>query len=136
MNRKDYPLSSFPQSLTWLQVQTCSLRKIDNRILQLRNLQVLDLAHNCIKELPTALGSLKLKELVLTHNEIAHFPVELSTGTLGQTLRVLDLSYNQVRIFKIFFLLSSLFCYVIDFLNNHEFLWKYKFYFKILCCIF
>lgn len=101
MERQDYPLKSgFPQSLTWLQVQTCYLQRIDNRILKLKYLQVLDLAHNSIKELPIALAKIKLKELVMHHNELVHFPKELSTGALGQTLQVLDLSFNQVSIYK------------------------------------
>lgn len=99
--RHDYFFKSvFPQSLTWLQVQTCSLQKIDNRILKLKNLQVLDLAHNDIKELPIALAKIKLKELVLHHNKLVQFPKELSTGALGQTLQVLDLSFNEVSIYK------------------------------------
>lgn len=97
IKRQDYPLKSgFPQSLTWLQVTSCSLRKVDNRILKLKNLQVLDLANNSIKELPVALADIKLKELLLQHNELKQFPKELSTGVLGQSLQILDLSFNEV----------------------------------------
>lgn len=104
MKRQDYPIKSdFPQSLTWLQVQTCSLRKIDNRILKLHNLQVLDLAHNKIKQLPSALGEIKLKELVLHHNNLTDFPKELATGILGQSLHILDLSFNDVSFLFEFF---------------------------------
>lgn len=68
--------------------------------MKLKNLQVLDLAHNDIKELPIALAKIKLKELVLHHNKLVQFPKELSTGALGQTLQVLDLSFNQVSIYN------------------------------------
>lgn len=108
MKRQDYPLKTgFPQSLTWLQVQTSSLRKIDSRILKLKHLQVLDLAHNSIKELPIALGEIRLKELVLHHNELEQFPKGLSTGILGQSLQILDLSFNQISILSPYFCLMK-----------------------------
>ncbi|XP_035212009.1 leucine-rich repeat protein 1-like isoform X1 [Stegodyphus dumicola] len=106
--RSDYPLKTpFSNSLTWLQVQNCSLRKIEQRILNMRNLQVLDLTHNKIKELPLALSEFKLKELLLHHNEIVSFPSELAVGTLGQTLQVLDLSFNKIEELSPYFCLMK-----------------------------
>lgn len=113
MKRSDYPgKAGFPDSLTWLQVQSCKLRKIDQRILRLVHLQVLDLAHNSIKEIPLALGQIKLKELIMHHNELTTFPPELAKGNLGQNLQVLDLSFNKVS-FPPFLLIvsSNIFCF-------------------------
>ncbi|GIX85447.1 hypothetical protein CEXT_39111 [Caerostris extrusa] len=108
MQRKEYPgKTGFPSSLTWLQVQSCKLRKIDERILKLSNLQVLDLAHNNIKELPIALAELKLKELVLHHNQLVNFPHKLAVGVLGQTLQVLDLSFNNIAVLSPYFCLMK-----------------------------
>ncbi|GFY42335.1 leucine-rich repeat protein 1 [Trichonephila inaurata madagascariensis] len=108
MQRSDYPgKTGFPSSLTWLQVQNCKLRRIELRIQKLLNLQVLDLANNNIKELPTALAELKLKELILHHNELISFPPQLAIGKLGQTLQVLDLSYNNITRLSPYFCLMK-----------------------------
>lgn len=108
MQRSDYPgKAGFPCSLTWLQVQNCKLRRIELRILKLLNLQVLDLANNNIKELPIALAELKLKEFILHHNELTLFPSQLAIGTLGQTLQVLDLSFNNITKLSPYFCLMK-----------------------------
>ncbi|KAF8767490.1 leucine-rich repeat protein 1-like isoform X1 [Argiope bruennichi] len=108
MQRGDYPIKAgFPISLTWLQVQSCRLKKVDQRILKLHNLQVLDLAHNNIKELPVALADLKLKEFILHHNELTSFPSQLAVGDLGQTLQVLDLSFNKIAELSPYFCLMK-----------------------------
>uniref|UniRef100_A0A2L2YNF8 Leucine-rich repeat protein 1 n=1 Tax=Parasteatoda tepidariorum TaxID=114398 RepID=A0A2L2YNF8_PARTP len=108
MKRSDYPIKNgFPDSLTWLQVQGCHLRKIGLHVLRLKNLQVLDLANNCLKELPLELGDIRLKELVLHHNDLKCFPPELATTVLGQTLQVLDLSFNKIRCLSPYFCLMK-----------------------------
>ncbi|GFT37707.1 leucine-rich repeat protein 1 [Nephila pilipes] len=108
MQRSNYPVKTgFPSSLTWLQVQNCKLRRIELRILKLHNLQVLDLANNNIKELPRALAEIKLKELILHHNELTSFPSQLAIGQLGQTLQVLDLSFNKIAVLSPYFCLMK-----------------------------
>ncbi|XP_054714663.1 leucine-rich repeat protein 1-like isoform X2 [Uloborus diversus] len=108
MKRSEYPTKcGFPESLTWLQVSNCAKRKVDQRILQLHHLQVLDLAHNNIRELPVALASIALKELILNHNELSSFPKELATGALGQNLEVLDLSFNRIAELSPYFCLMK-----------------------------
>ncbi|KAG8190923.1 hypothetical protein JTE90_014403, partial [Oedothorax gibbosus] len=97
MQRSDLPgKKGFPESLTWLQIQSCKLKKIDLGVLKLVHLEVLDLAHNSLKELPLGLSQLKLKELILHHNELTSFPPQLATGILGQNVQVLDLSFNNI----------------------------------------
>ncbi|XP_054714674.1 leucine-rich repeat protein 1-like [Uloborus diversus] len=99
--------TNFPSSLITLQVVHCSLARIDHRILKLKYLQVLNLACNCIKELPLSLADIPLKQLDLNHNEISTFPKALAVGALGQNLRFLNLSFNKVSELSPYFCLMK-----------------------------
>ena len=98
-NRKDYPVTtSFPKSLESLQIMHCKLRKVDSRILNLKNLRCLDLSNNHISNLPESIGSLsQLAELQLSNNQLDKIPLGLLNGSLKHSLHSLDLSSNQFK---------------------------------------
>ncbi|XP_068948079.1 leucine-rich repeat protein 1 isoform X1 [Petaurus breviceps papuanus] len=98
-SRKDYPLTkNFPCSLEHLQASYCRLARIDMRILCLRKLKKLDLSHNHIKNLPTAIGDLvSLQELNLNDNHLETFSEVLCSSTFQKSLQSLDLSQNKIK---------------------------------------
>ncbi|GIX73201.1 leucine-rich repeat protein 1 [Caerostris darwini] len=79
-----------------LHVLFFNILTIEQKVLEVSNLQVLNLTCNNIQEIPVAFAALKLKHLDLTYNELVEFPKQLVVGVLGQTLEYLDLSYNNV----------------------------------------
>ena len=120
LSKKDYPITtSFPPSLEKLQVSHCNLRKIETRILSLRNLVVLDLHENHLKTLPTNFDSLQnLSELRLAKNEIEDVSKGFCTSSLTTSLTYLDLSYNKIKFIKSHF--SSLTALVTLKFDNNE----------------
>lgn len=68
------------------------------RLLQLKHLSHLDLSNNMIKMLPEAMKDAHLTELRVSGNKLEEFPDTLCTGTLGGSLKLLDLSRNQLKI--------------------------------------
>lgn len=103
--RKDYPITSnFPSSLENLSVIGCNLKRFDSRMLQLRNLTVLSLNDNCIKNLPVEIGRLhRLAELHLADNQIDEVPVEFCNSCLKNTLHTLDMSRNKLKMLRPWF---------------------------------
>ncbi len=101
-NKRDYPITTgFPAQLQQLTIVTCNLKKIEGRILALRNLVRLDMSQNCIRQLPTDFAHLTaLSELILHNNLIEDIPKEFCCGPLSRTLSTLDLSNNKVRIVR------------------------------------
>ncbi|XP_064621254.1 leucine-rich repeat protein 1-like [Lineus longissimus] len=99
LKRKDYPVKDgFPKTLEQLAVNSCNLRRFDNRMLQLKSLRILDLSCNVIESLPSDLGKLAtLNELRLCDNKISDFPVSLMQGSLQTSLHVLDLRQNKIK---------------------------------------
>ncbi|CAN9502099.1 unnamed protein product [Ophioblennius macclurei] len=100
ISKKDYPLTSnFPYSLEQLQVSYCKLSRVDMRMLSLKALRKLDLSNNHIKKLPATIGDLScLSELVLHNNHLEAFSEALCLSTLQQTLQLLDVSQNRLRL--------------------------------------
>ena len=77
-----------------MQINGIALKKLDQRILHLKELEVLDLSHNHIATLPESIHRLsKLKQLILSHNEIKILPPTLVNSA---KVTCLDLSHNQV----------------------------------------
>ena len=103
--RGDYPLGKpFPSELQRLAVRDCGLLRIDLRILQLKRLTSLSLPGNQIKELPLRLSKLStLSELVLNGNRIKEFPPTLCYGGLASSLKLLDLSQNEIKLLPVGF---------------------------------
>ncbi len=77
--KKDYPISTnFPSTLETLVVTGINLKRIDSRMMKLRQLVSLDLTGNAIKDIAifgdqtgNKLGC--LKELKLAGNSVKHF---------------------------------------------------------------
>ena len=101
-SRKDYPITTnFPSSLETLLVVGCNLKKVDSRMLKLRNLMVLDLSHNCIRRLPEDLDRIQsLSDLNLAGNQIEDIPKSFCESSLVDSLHTLDLSHNKLKIIK------------------------------------
>ena len=78
-------------------VAAISLNRVDGRLLQLKHLSHLDLSGNLIKSLPDAMADTPLSELRLSGNRLEQFPEPLCVGRLGESLKVLDLSRNQLK---------------------------------------
>ena len=95
-SRGEYPIKGFPQSVESLQAVGISLIRIDRRILQLRSLQHLDLSNNSIKSIPEEIKNVQLVELKLAGNNLAEFPEVLCSGTLAESLKLLDLARNCI----------------------------------------
>lgn len=76
------------------------MKRVDPRILRLHCLRILDLSRNNLTEIPESFNELPLVELNLAHNQLGIFPWKpwwWLGGKLNSTLRLLDLSNNQVR---------------------------------------
>ena len=103
--RSDYPLGKpFPSTLNKLTVNNCGLVRIEARILQMRSLSCLNVADNQIKSVPCRLTNFSaLSELVLRGNKIREFPPTLCTGALAWSLKLLDLSENDIKLLPLAF---------------------------------
>jgi len=103
--RGDYPLGKpFPSTLNKLTVNNCGLVRIEARILQMSSLSCLNVADNQIKSVPCRLTNLSgLSELVLRGNRIQEFPPSLCTGALASSLKLLDLSQNEIKLLPVAF---------------------------------
>ena len=118
-SRGEYPLNGFPSTLEHFEaVCMCalymyvlnklhvhahthtaiSLHRVDTRLLHLKHLSHLDLSNNAIKTLPEAMANTSLAELRLSGNKIDEFPAAICTGSLKDSLKLLDLSRNQLKI--------------------------------------
>ena len=95
-SRGDYPLKGFPSSLETFQAVGISLNRIDLRLLQLKNLRVLELSNNSIKSIPDGMKDVSLLELKLSGNKIADFPEVICDGELSKNLKLLDLARNSL----------------------------------------
>jgi LRR-repeat protein 1 len=95
-SRKDYPVTSgFPSCLETLTVQTCGLKRFDERMLALRRLHVLELNDNYLTDLPDNFDCVPhLNSLKLSNNRIADIPAGFCTSNLSKSLTQLDLSHN------------------------------------------
>ena len=104
-SRKDYPVTTgFPSALEVLHVQQCTLKKVDSRMLQLRNLRVLNLSHNRLQCLPEDWDQLiGLTEFHLADNLLSELPQGFCTGNLSNSLTLLDLSKNKIKFLRPFF---------------------------------
>ena len=98
-SRKDYPITTgFPPRLETLAVHDCNLKIVDSRMLQLRNLRILDLSKNRLQKLPEDWWTLsQLSEIKLSENQISEIPAGLCKGHLTTNLRLLDLSHNKIK---------------------------------------
>jgi len=103
--RSDYPLGKpFPSALTKLAINNCGLLRIEARILQIKGLTCLNLADNQIKEIHCRMARLStLSEIVLRGNRIREFPPSLCNGVLVSSLRLLDLSQNEIKLLPVAF---------------------------------
>lgn len=103
--RSDYPLGKpFPSTLHKLTVNHCGLVRIEARILQMKSLSCLNVANNQIKAVPCRLTNFSaLSELVLHGNKIREFPPSLCTGALALSLKLLDLSQNEIKLLPLAF---------------------------------
>ena len=104
-SRKDYPITTgFPKSLDTLHVQQCNMKRIDSRILQLRQLRVLNLSQNRLPNLPDDWSGLPvLAELHLAENLLTDLPRGFCSGNLSTSLTFLDLSKNKIKILRPYF---------------------------------
>ena len=63
----------------------------------MKHLSHLDLSSNLIKTLPDTMADTPLTELRLPGNKLEQFPDSLCMGKLGENLKILDLSRNQLK---------------------------------------
>ena len=96
--REEYPVTkSFPGSLEELFIESsCCLKRIEARILSIRNLVKLSIPNQQITDIPPGIGLTRLKYLNLSGNKISAFP-ELAESCFTQSLVSLDLSYNELQ---------------------------------------
>ena len=96
--KKDYPITTgFPSSLVLLEIHSCKLTRLDNRVLNLQNLRSLDLSDNSLRHLPADCGKLtQLRELRLDRNELEEFPASLCQSALRRSLQSLSLNANKL----------------------------------------
>ena len=87
--RKDYPVTtSFPTSLTSLEIHSCKLSRLDSRILKLSLLQRLDLSDNSLKNLPP--------EWVNSHNCVSYAWIGMSS----RSFRLQSVSLRFVVVYR------------------------------------
>ncbi|XP_071961836.1 leucine-rich repeat protein 1-like isoform X2 [Antedon mediterranea] len=98
-DRQNYPLANgFPRTLETLRVCNCMLKKVDSRILMLKQLRSLDFSNNRFQTLPEQLSQIPtLAELKLTGNFLLEVPKCIWTGKLQHSLKMLDLSDNKLQ---------------------------------------
>lgn len=98
-NRSEIPIKGFPRTLEFLYINDISLAKLCIGVLQLQKLRVLDISNNCIEYLPNELSKLPLEELNVSRNELSKATIKQWNwigGTLPRTLKVLNLSHNNL----------------------------------------
>uniref|UniRef100_A0A182QC11 PIF1/LRR1 pleckstrin homology domain-containing protein n=1 Tax=Anopheles farauti TaxID=69004 RepID=A0A182QC11_9DIPT len=94
-NRKDYPTKGFSRMLVSLQISDLKLARFDSQILLLQKLRSLNLSKNCLRNLPRALGQLRLSELDLSSNSLVDSSWEwLLEPNIQSTLQNLNISQN------------------------------------------
>uniref|UniRef100_A0A182N4R3 PIF1/LRR1 pleckstrin homology domain-containing protein n=1 Tax=Anopheles dirus TaxID=7168 RepID=A0A182N4R3_9DIPT len=94
-NRKDYPTKGFSRLLVSLQISDLKLARFDSQILLLQKLRSLNLSKNCLRNVPRALGQLRLSELDLSSNSLVDAGWEwLLEANIQSTLQSLNISDN------------------------------------------
>ncbi|XP_022653104.1 leucine-rich repeat protein 1-like [Varroa destructor] len=94
-NRSEYPLRGFPQDLISLRIENIKLSRLQNKIADLSNLTDLAVENNLLEEVPKALATMRLVTLSLQGNKIKKV-YDIFSGTLGSTIRVINLSHNEI----------------------------------------
>lgn len=94
-NRGEYPIRGFPPELISLRIDNIKLNRLQNKVADLSNLTELAVENNLLEEVPKALGSMRLVTLSLQGNKIKRV-YDIFSGTLGSTIRVLNLSHNEI----------------------------------------
>lgn len=101
VKRSDYPTKGFPRTLEVLHINDIGRCSLDRGILQLTQLRLLDVSHNCIEYLPTDINKLpNLNELNLSHNEFGKSLLKQWSwigGKLCKSLKLLNISYNNLN---------------------------------------
>lgn len=95
-SRSDYPSRGFPSTIETIEACAIGLIRIDRRILSLAHLNYLDLSNNLIKAIPEELHNTSLTELRLAGNKLTELPIGLCVGNLAESLKILDLSRNEL----------------------------------------
>lgn len=93
--RSEYPVRGFPDKLTSLRIANIKMCRIQTRILELANLVDLAVENNLLEEVPKSFASLRLVSLSLQQNKIRRV-YDIFSGVLGTTLKVLNLSHNEI----------------------------------------
>ncbi|OQR74689.1 leucine-rich repeat protein 1-like [Tropilaelaps mercedesae] len=93
--RGDYPIRGFPMELRTLRILNIKLTRLQNKVLDLANLVDLVVENNLLEEVPKALASMSLNTLSLQGNKIKRV-YDIFSGTLGSTIKVLNLSHNEI----------------------------------------
>ncbi|CAH1401987.1 unnamed protein product [Nezara viridula] len=95
--KKEFPI--FPRALETLQINEAMMKKFDCKILRLQKLKILNLADNCLEDIPNEIDLLPaLEELHLAKNKIGEKSkfTWLSSQTLRLSLIHLDLRENCI----------------------------------------
>jgi len=91
---EDLVLNGLIDSICYINLDSCNLKKISDSLFELESLRILSLNGNQLTFIPEEIGKLNaLEELHLRYNNINQLPDVL--GRL-QELRMLDLSFNQL----------------------------------------
>ena len=82
----------------FLQINSCSLRRLSPQILSLDQIQILDLSSNNLTSLPEQISNLKhLSILSLVGNKFVNFPTILCKGQVTKSLVDLDFRLNNLQ---------------------------------------
>lgn len=91
------PHTAVAIDLIFLQIQNCSLRRINPQITALLDLRTLDMSYNNITSVPDSLGQLaSIHTLNLSYNRLTTFPAILCNSRISNSLVTLNLSNNEI----------------------------------------
>lgn len=105
-SRADFSTKGFPRTLKELHITGVGCLQMPIGILNLINLSYLNLASNSISKLHKALGNLKIKQLIVSENQLGESTNTkdwewLNGENLRMSLQLLNISKNKLKVFPV-----------------------------------